>query len=229
MEVFVGTSGWAYSWNASRRLDWFVLESGLNAIELNASFYRYPSTKTITTWAQKGSSIRWAIKVNRLFTHTYKFNAAAAGRWQNFKNLFDPLDRLIDFYLFQLPPSSTPHAAPQIASFIKQAGLGSRFALEVRNMSWFAPEWRDWAADLGVTLVSVDAPDLPRDIFSIGDCVYLRVHGRTGWYSHRYSQVELQEIAQKIIETRPKRVYVFFNNDTAMLENARVMRRILTE
>ena len=40
MEVYVGTSGWAYAWNRGGSLAWFVEQSGLNAIEVN-----YPAPK----------------------------------------------------------------------------------------------------------------------------------------------------------------------------------------
>jgi len=40
MEVFVGKSGWYYDWNENKNLDWFIQNSGLNTVELNASYYR---------------------------------------------------------------------------------------------------------------------------------------------------------------------------------------------
>ncbi|MFP3209319.1 MAG: DUF72 domain-containing protein, partial [Nitrososphaeria archaeon] len=38
MEPYVGTSGWSYAWNPDG-LEWYVRNSGLNAVELNSSFY----------------------------------------------------------------------------------------------------------------------------------------------------------------------------------------------
>jgi uncharacterized protein YecE (DUF72 family) len=43
MDVFVGTSGWYYDWNKKKNLDWFVQNSSLNTVELNASYYSFPS------------------------------------------------------------------------------------------------------------------------------------------------------------------------------------------
>ncbi|MCW4009640.1 MAG: DUF72 domain-containing protein [Candidatus Bathyarchaeota archaeon] len=227
MDFYVGTSGWAYAWNKTRRLDWFTSNAHLNAIELNARFYRYPSLETVENWAKKGKDLRWSIKVNRMFTHTYKFNDAAVDRWRNFQDLFAALDANIDFFLFQLPPKTTPHSAPQIEEFAKKTGFKERFALEVRNRNWFSKEWIGWASHLGLTLVSADAPDLPREIFSVHNTIYLRMHGRTAWYAYRYSNRELEETAAKIEEANPERVYVFFNNDSAMLENAQAMLSLL--
>jgi len=46
------------------------------------------------------------------------------------QNLFTPLEPSIDFYLFQLPPSTTPKSIQTLENFIAKAGLGKRFALD---------------------------------------------------------------------------------------------------
>lgn len=74
-------------------------------------------------------------------------------------------------------------------------------------------------------LVSVDSPDFLERVFP-GDVVYLRMHGRDGWYRHDYTEDELAAIRARIVAAGPGRAYVFFNNDHAMLEDARVMVRL---
>ncbi len=223
MKFFVGTSGWYYSWNEERSFDWFIANSGLNAVELNASFYRFPSRNAVNSWSKKGKKIRWSIKVNRLITHNFKFNERALQLWHNFRELLEPLDANVDFYLFQLPPKTTPNSAPQIENFIRETRLRKRFALEVRNAEWFSQMWVNWAVKLGITLVSVDSPDFPCDVFNTSSLVYERMHGRTAWYSHNYTNQELEEVTSKILSVKPKKAYVFFNNNHAMLENAQKM------
>jgi uncharacterized protein YecE (DUF72 family) len=105
MEVYVGTSGWSYSWNEGGDFTWFIENSGLNTVELNASYYLFPFPNQIKSWAERGSSIRWSIKVNRLVTHQFKFSDKGLNNWSKFKRLFEPLDEYVDFYLFQLPPA----------------------------------------------------------------------------------------------------------------------------
>ncbi|NPV14222.1 DUF72 domain-containing protein [candidate division WOR-3 bacterium] len=228
MRVFVGTSGWFYSWNPERRLDWFVSRSGLNAVELNASFYRFPFPNQVKSWANKGKNLRWAVKVSRLVTHQYRFSEEGYKAWEKFRALFEPLDFLIDFYLFQLPPQLTPQTKQRIGDFVRQTGLGKRFALECRNNEWLNPETELWAKELGITLVSVDAPTLSREIFNSSGLIYLRMHGREGWYHHNYTSRELREVVQKVRAKKPKAAYVFFNNDEAMLNNARMMLKLLS-
>ena len=226
MAFFVGTSGWYYPWNEKRSLDWFVANSGLNAVELNASFYRFPFSNMVKSWARKGRELSWAIKVNRLITHIFKFSDKAFSRWQRFRDLFVPLDASVDFYLFQLPPRTTPESADSIEDFVEKTGLKGRFALEVRNLKWFDEAWISWASKLGITWVSVDSPEFPLNVFNTNGLVYERMHGRTEWYSHFYSDEELEEVAEKIVKAEPEKAYVFFNNDSAMLENSRKMLNI---
>lgn len=223
MKVFVGTSGWLYSWNLGGSLDWFLRNSGLNAVELNASFYRFPFPNQVKSWAEKGGGLSWSVKVNRLITHRFKFKERALNSGRKFERLFKPLDGRIDFYLFQLPPSMKPRFSQRLEVFIERTGLKERFALEVRNHEWFSPRWADWASSLGITLVSVDCPDLPLDVFNTSGRVYERMHGRTEWYAHYYSREELEEVAGRILEMKPERIHVFFNNNHAILENARTM------
>lgn len=226
MDFFVGTSGWYYPWNEKRSLDWFVANSDLNAVELNASFYRFPFNSMVKSWARKGKALRWAVKVNRFITHVFKFSDKAFNTWQKFRDLFAPLDANIDFYLFQLPPRTTSESAASIENFVEKTDLQRRFALEVRNLKWFDEAWVSWAAKLGITWVSVDSPELPLSVFNTNGLVYERMHGRTEWYAHHYSDEELEEVAEKIAKAKPEKAYVFFNNDSAMLENSRKMRDI---
>lgn len=229
MNVYCGTSGWAYGWNLGQSLDWYLANSGLNAVELNMSFYRFPFPNQIKGWARKGEGLRWSIKVNRLVTHIRKYDERALGTWKGFERRFEPMDGLIDFYLFQLPPRYTPKGVEKLERFIRATGLGERFALEVRNSAWFEPRWIEWARGLGVTWVSVDCPDFPRDVYNTSGLVYERMHGRTAWYSHYYTDAELREVVERIQSVKPKAIYVWFNNDHAMLENAQRMLKLMRQ
>jgi len=229
LEFYVGTSGWFYSWNEKRNLEWYATNSGLNAVELNASFYRFPFPAMVKSWSMRGQGLRWSIKVNRFITHNFKFGERAFLSWNKFYKLFAPLEINTDFFLFQAPPSLTPKSASQIEKFFEKTKLGGRFALEVRNLKWFKDEYVNWASRLGMTWVSVDSPDFPRSIFNTSGMVYVRMHGRTEWYAHLYSLEELKEVAERILRVKPEKAYVFFNNDHAMLENSRMMLSILKE
>jgi len=223
-EVYVGTSGWSYSWNQGNSLEWYVQHSGLNAIELNMSFYRFPYPNMVKSWAVKGKGLAWVVKVHRSITHFQKLSSASLESFQRFKKLFLPLEDCIHYYLIQLPPSFTDLG--RLEQFVGQVGT-EKLAVEFRHPTLLTEELRAWGKTHEVLLVSIDAPRLPATVMS-DRVVYERIHGRTGWYSHDYSDHELYEIKERILAEHPKTVYVFFNNDHAMLENAVRMHRLLS-
>ncbi len=224
----MGTSGWLYDWNPESSFDWYVAHSGLNAVELNASFYRFPFRNQVLSWARKGGGLRWAVKVNRYVTHIKRLKPEAFNTWVRFHELFKPLDPHIDFYLFQLPPSMarSEESLARVRDFAVRTGLGPRFAVEFRHESWFNKETLSMLRDLGITVVSVDEPGLTW-VASTNGIVYLRLHGRNEWYAHNYTREELRELVNEVLRLRPSRVYVFFNNNHWMLDNARLMLRML--
>lgn len=228
MEVFVGTSGWMYDWNFDGTLDWYLANSGLNAVELNVSFYRFPFPSQVLGWSRKATNIRWAVKVHRSITHLRKLSDPALETWRRFYMLFQPLDECVDFYLFQMPPnfSASGGNLARVRKFFAESGLGRRFAIEFRHESWFSRELAETVSAMGATYVSVDSP-VKTFIHSSGGVIYLRMHGRSGWYAHDYSLEELSEIADTILSLGPRIVYVLFNNDHWMLENARLMLDML--
>lgn len=231
MRIYVGTSGWYYSWNPRLTLDWYLKYSGLNTIELNASFYKFPFPNQVKSWANKTARInpemRWSIKVNRFITHVFKFSERAFETWNKFQRLFKPLEKYIDFYLFQLPPYLSPQYFDRIQRFYYKINLHEKFALEWRNMDWFKDKWIKWAKELKLTLVSIDSPQHLTKIFNVNGIIYLRLHGRTEWYSHNYTVDELEDIAEKILSLNPSKIYVYLNNDHYMRENALTLLKLL--
>jgi uncharacterized protein YecE (DUF72 family) len=225
MRLFVGTSGWMYGWNAGSSLNWYVENSKLNAIELNASFYRFPFPNQVRHWASAGKGLAWAVKVNRLITHQYKLSVNCYGTFGKFMKLFKPLDERIRYFLFQLPPLLTPALMDNVERFLGEFDIAGRFALEPRNAAWFTEEVCARCRKLGITLVSVDAP-FARFVAKTSRDIYLRMHGRKDWYSYNYSAKELSGIYGSMLAEKPRNAFVFFNNDHDMLGNARLMMRL---
>lgn len=226
MEVFIGTSGWSYDWNKGGNLDWYLLNSGLNSVELNASFYRFPFKNQVSVWSKKGKDLRWCVKVHRFVTHQHRFNDAARTVWQRFLDLFAPLDSFIDYYLFQAPPSMTN--IDRLIEFFTDLPRQDKCALEIRNKTVLLDDRACGKLQEHVLLVSVDSPDVTNRIYH-DSVVYIRMHGRNDWYQHDYTQEELVETATLICDTGADRAYIFFNNNHAMLENAQQMKLFSTK
>jgi len=215
-DFYVGTSGWSYKWNLGNSLEWYVNESELNDVELNMSFYRFPYSNMIKSWVRKGSNLAWIVKVHRSITHFKKLNEESYSIFKKFKQIFKPLEENIHYYLLQLPPKFIN--IEKLEKFIEECG-NEKLSIEFRHPVMFTDEIIQWSKKQGVLLVSIDAPKMPNKIMS-GSVIYERIHGRADWYKHDYSDKELIEIKDRIISNNPKKVYVFFNNNHAMLRNA---------
>ncbi len=224
MDAYVGTSGWSYSWNEGGNLPWYVEQSGLNAVELNVSFYRFPPQTYVSRWRASGKDLRWSVKVHRSVTHNHKFNERALEIWGRFRDRFSPLDDITGWYLFQAPPRFGD--IQRIEGFLQAAGLEGRLALELRDAEMLADDDICRGLQRYATLVSVDSPDFQNRIF-YDHTIYLRMHGREDWYYHDYTQTELEETLEAIFRHEPETLYVFFNNDHHMLQNAQLMRRLI--
>ncbi len=228
MRLYVGTSGWSYTWNKGRNLKWYVENTPFNAVKLNASFYRFPYKSYIKSWASYGErGLKFSVKVHRFITHIHRFNENAKDVWQKFKDLFIELEPYIEFYLFQLPPSLKPDSKQRIIDFfestIPQTG---KIAVEFRNPDWFDKQHLEPFYNRGITIVSVSAPNLPDSLFNVKGKVYVRFHGRTTWYRYIYSKEELTNYYHRVLETKPEATFFFFNNDTGMYENALYFARL---
>ena len=199
---------------------WYVENTGFNAVELNASFYRFPFRNQVKGWSKY--RIRWAVKVHRIVTHVKRLKDFST--WQKFEELMTPLNP--DFYLFQLPPNFkfSEENLERVKRF--EEVVGEKMAVEFRDREWY-----ERVNDLGLRRATVVSIDSPIGVFIVKntDVVYLRMHGRTEWYWYEYSEEELREVADRVVSLSPKKVYVFFNNDLWMLENGRQMMAILKE
>jgi uncharacterized protein YecE (DUF72 family) len=214
VDIYVGTSGWYYSWNKGRSLDWYVRNTPFRAVELNSSFYRYPKREQVEAW--KKYDLKWAIKVNRRITHVSRLSSVDA--WEEFKKTVETLNPA--FYLFQLPPSfkRTSENLRRVEEFSQL--LGERAVFEFRDREWYKEPPK-----LNSIISSVDSP---LGTFIVpGEVIYLRMHGRKRWYFYQYSREELTEIAESVMRSRPNSVFVFFNNDLWMLENGITMLELL--
>ncbi|MFP3202752.1 MAG: DUF72 domain-containing protein [Sulfolobus sp.] len=218
MEVFIGTSGWRYSWNEGNSLDWYVKNSGFNAVELNSSFYHFPPESAIKKWSKYSSLIHWVVKVNRIITHVKKLKDVET--WYKFEKIFEPINP--DLYLFQFPESFKFNEENLRRILYFEGIVGEKMAVEFRDIKWYQNELPLKKA----TIVSIDSP-IGTFIVKNTDTIYLRFHGRTEWYWYEYSRDELEELARKVIQLNPSRLYIFFNNDLWMLENGRMMKKII--
>jgi uncharacterized protein YecE (DUF72 family) len=193
--IRIGTSGYTYCWNEGRPtpFKWY-LSQGFNSVEINASFYRFPTESWVKTWLTIPEDFTFSIKVHRSITHYVKLKDKSLELWNRFRRTIESLEKKIDFWLFQMPSNYKykQENMERIKTFFERTKLGNKAVVEFRDMSW-------WKAikkieNIGIVFCSVDAPNLPRNLIATNDAVYLRLHGSKDWYNYIYSENELDKI-----------------------------------
>lgn len=162
-EVRIGTSGYNYFWNESKPTPflWYV-NNGFNTVEINASFYRFPSESWIKAWSNSPENFDFSIKVHRSITHYLRLKGKAIELWERFSSIFEQINDKISFWLFQLPPNFTykKDNFEALKEFAEKVNLRRRFVAEFRSSEW----WNqiNKVRRLGIVFCSVDSPGLPR-------------------------------------------------------------------
>ena len=143
MTVHVGTSGWSYQhWNGvlyppgtrpEHRLDVYVKQ--FDTVELNASFYRWPSPRTFAGWRDRlPAGFVFSVKAPRGLTHAKKLQAPEA--WiERIRSGWHELGERRGQLLVQLGPNHVRDDS-QLDDFLGRLPAWIRVAVEFRHPSW---------------------------------------------------------------------------------------------
>ena len=239
---YIGTSGWSYKhWKGlfypekmqpGQYLEYYITQFGCT--ELNASFYRLPTAKTIESWSQiLPDNFKIAIKLSRQITH-FKRLTGISDELRVFMDLFEPLYNRLGPVLVQLPPSLKyePSVVEPFYSLLKQDYKNLVFAIEPRHQSWFNLDAIELAEKYRIVWTIADSGGrYPQEEAVTANSVYLRFHGPKDPTPTGYSDEELLYWAEKTnnwVKTGLD-VWVFFNNDFYghAIYNARTFKKLL--
>ena len=222
-QFLVGTSGWTYDhWKGSfypeglSKSRWFDhYATKFPTVEINATFYRTFADTTYQKWRERVSAdFRYMLKVPRLITHR-KFLVNAENDIRAFCRSAALLQEKLGLALLQVAPQ-TPYDPDLLRKAILTFDKPDRVAVEFRRKDWLNDNIRTLLADCGSTFVSVDSPRQRLLDWVTSGAGYIRLHGRSRWYSHDYTPAELDEIAEfarRMTDHGAKVIYIFFNND----------------
>jgi uncharacterized protein YecE (DUF72 family) len=235
--LHVGCSGWFYwHWRgafypaALPTTSWFRHYAGrFRTVELNASFYSWPTVATVESWIRQAGRRRfvYTVKVCELITHVKRF-AGTRTLVRDFGLIADLLGRRMGCFLFQLPPSF--HYTPaRLKRILGQLDHRRRNVVEFRHKSWWNETVYEAFRQTGTIFCSCSGPRLPDVLIRTADDIYIRFHGVKKWYRHDYTSEELGVWAKRIDESGAKTVWAYFNNDRDghALKNARALSRLL--
>jgi uncharacterized protein YecE (DUF72 family) len=220
-EFHIGCSGWFYwRWRgdfypeALPTSAWFPhYASHFETVEINASFYSWPTEATVKTWIKQAGEkdFIYTVKVCELITHVKRFESTKT-LVKDFGFIADLLGSRMGCFLFQLPPS-VHYTAANLKKILSQLDHTRRNVVEFRHASWWNEDVYTAFRETGTIFCSCSGPRLPDQLVKTADDIYLRLHGIKQWYRHDYSEEELGVWVKRIQESGAKRVWVYFNND----------------
>lgn len=230
MKIHVGCSGWFYwHWRGvfypdTKRTDgWFKhYTQNFSTVELNAPFYSWPKDATVKAWCRNAPEhFRYSVKVNSLITHDKRM-CRTKRDVQRFYKIEKILGGKLACFLFQFPPSYR-YTPARLKSIVTQLDPQFRNAVEFRHKSWWRKAVYRAFEKRGLIFCSVSAPRLPDELIRTIDSIYVRLHGRSRWYRHDYTDEELAHWTDKIIGSGASDAWIYFDNDrdAFAIKNAR--------
>ena len=182
MKIHVGTSGYNYpEWRgtfypdklpASKMLAYYV--ERFTTVEINATFYRMPSAKTVAGWeAAAPAGFTYVLKAPQRITH-----------FARLRNVDEPLRYFCDAartlgdklgpLLFQLPPNFKK-ATDRLGELLSFLPEGLRVAFEFRHETWFDDEVYALLRSRNASLCIADTDEGTTPAVATADFGYLRL------------------------------------------------------
>lgn len=247
-EILVGTSGWMYK-------DWgekFYPEGMKNAdklayisrhydtLEINTSFYHFVRKSTFEKWrGESAENFVFSVKASRYYTHRkrLKLDEEVERSMGLFFESLGGLEGKLGAVLFQLPESFQANVERLEAFLDAVVNISGKYgkmpdtAFEFRHASWFCDETYAALEKRNAALVIANSSRYPYEIRTTADFSYMRFHGPESMFLGKYSEDELRDWREKIMEFSKslRRVYVYFNNDLEAnaVENADYLRSLM--
>jgi uncharacterized protein YecE (DUF72 family) len=214
MRILTGTSGWSYAaWKgrfypedlpSTRFLAHYARR--LDAVEVNATFYRAPRPETLAAWrGEAPAGFVFALKAPQRITHRKRL-VDVGGDVAWFLRAAAELGSALGPVLFQLPPTLRQDL-PRLRELLAALPRGGRFALEVRHESWLADETFTALSDAGVALCVADTEETSTPLIATAPFGYLRLRRPD------YDGAALARWAERIQGQRWTDAFVFFKHE----------------
>lgn len=236
----IGCSGFAYKeWRdvfyhagmPQRR--WFeYYTEHFNTLELNVTFYRFPTIKSLQGWYnQAPEGFTFSAKMPRSITHYKKF-VDTERMVQDFYGLLgEGLKEKTGCVLTQLPPQII-YSKEKLELILQQMDPKFENVIEFRHASWWRKDVFATLKKQKITFCGVSFPKIEHDDAVINrQVVYYRFHGVPKLFFSEYSKAFLKKIGDQILQAKSvKKAYVYFNNtaSTAALKNAKFLQKYIS-
>lgn len=236
--LYIGCSGFynndwkgsLYPENAPSKDFLSLYSKTFNAVEINSTFYRKPTPKTLLKWYDETpDDFRFFIKIPKAITHQNRLENSKDEIALFCNHIHNNLKDKLSGFLYQLPPSFT-NSAENTERIINNIDDGFLNVIEFRHSSWWQKEVFDLLKKHNIVFSGVSFPgNLPEDlIINHTEILYYRLHGKPILYKSEYSKDFMDALAEKIKNTT-QTSFIFFNNTwgTAAIKNSLYLKNIL--
>ena len=216
MAIAIGTSGYNYpEWRGSFYPEKFPTAKMLpyyaerfTTVEVNYTFYRMPSAKTIAGWdAETPAGFSFALKAPQRITH-----------FARLRDVDEPLRYFLDTarglgaklgpILFQLPPNFAKDLG-RLGDLLVQLPPDLRFAFEFRHASWLAEDVYARLRGSNSALCIADSEASSTPVVATADWGYLRLR------DEGYTPSDLEAWRRTVAERRAdwRDTFIYFKHE----------------
>lgn len=237
--IYIGCSSYATtSWQplffpeGLPRKQWFDYYCQyFNTYEINFTFYRFPTVKSLESWYDKTpDDFVFSIKVPKTITHIKRIENCKEEIDKFYNVAQQGLKDKLGCVLFQLPPSFS-YATERLENII--INLNPKFTniVEFRHESWWKQEVMEKLSDNNITFCNVNYPKLPSSVVKTTENGYVRMHGNPRLFYSEYTKEQIKALYSEVKNLNFKKAYVYFNNtaSTAGIINALQAKKINNE
>lgn len=228
-DIRIGTSGFSYKdWLGNfypqfcPQADFLTFYcSKLKTVEIDSTFYRMPSEKTVAHWARASCrKFIFAAKFPSVVTHEGELSQRIDNALE-FINLMKGLDSKLGPLLLQFPYSFKPDQKSLLFSLVEALPVDVRLSVELRHRGWLeVDELFDLLKEKNISFCLIDHPCMPRKNIVTADFVYIRFLGDRKAIDNDFSFVrfdkreELDWWTELITEhaLHGREIYAYFNN-----------------
>ena len=201
-----------------------------NTLELNSTFYRFPTDQSLKTsfFDKSPDDFIFSVKAPKVITHLKKFNDCAVLVDDFYTACAAGLQHKLGCVLFQLPPS-IHYNEEKLDEIVSYMNPDFKNVIEFRHVSWWTNEVYDRLAEKNITFCSISHPTLPETIITNTPVAFIRIHGNPKLYYSDYTDEDREALHRAILKNKElKETYIYFNNtaSTSGVLNALQMKKL---
>ncbi|MDC8103711.1 DUF72 domain-containing protein [Chryseobacterium sp. B21-037] len=201
--------GSLYPQDASAKNFLTLYSQEFNAVEINSTFYRKPTLKTLVKWFDETpEEFRFFIKIPKTISHEKRMKDCKDEIEIFCRHIHEELKNKLSGFLYQFPPSfkNTPENLDLV---LTHPDFDFINVMEFRHISWWTDEVLKALKQKNIIFSGVSFPgNLPEDLMSNHpEIIYYRLHGKPILYKSEYTHEFLNHLTEKIKKSQRKRLY----------------------